>query len=82
MTLYILAAIVICIILGYTTKINIGLFAIAFSYLIGCFGMGLKAYEIIELWPLKIFFVIFAVTLFYNFPLANGALEKLSRACP
>ena len=77
MTLYILAAIVICIILGYTTKINIGLFAIAFSYLIGCFGMGLKAYEIIELWPLKIFFVIFAVTLFYNFPLANGALEKL-----
>ena len=78
MTLYILAAIVICIILGYTTKINIGLFAIAFSYFIGCFGMGMKAYEIVELWPLKIFFVIFAVTLFYNFPLANGALEKLS----
>jgi len=40
--------------------------------------MGMKAYEVIELWPLKIFFVIFAVTLFYNFPLANGALEKLS----
>ena len=78
MTLYVLAAIVICIILGYTTKINIGLFAIAFSYLIGCFGMGLKASEVIELWPLKIFFVIFAVTLFYNFPLSNGALEKLS----
>lgn len=78
MTLYILTAIVICIILGYTTKINIGLFAIAFSYLIGCFGMGMKAHEIVELWPLKIFFVIFAVTLFYNFPLANGALEKLS----
>lgn len=77
MTLYVLAAIVISIALGYTTKINIGLFAIVFSYLIGCFGMGLSAYEIIELWPLKIFFVIFAVTLFYNFPLANGALEKL-----
>ena len=77
MTAYVLAAIVISILLGYTTKINIGLFAIAFSYLIGCFGMELKATEIIELWPLKIFFVIFAVTLFYNFPLANGALEKL-----
>lgn len=77
MTLYILAAIVMSIVLGYTTKINIGLFAIAFSYLIGCFGMDLKANEIIELWPLKIFFVIFAVTLFYNFALANGALEKL-----
>ncbi len=77
MTLYIIAAIIISIVLGYTTKINIGLFAIAFSYLIGCFGMNLNAYEIIELWPLKIFFVIFAVTLFYNFSLANGALEKL-----
>ncbi|MGP9689764.1 SLC13 family permease [Psychrobacter sp. AOP22-C1-C5] len=77
MTLYILAAIVLSILLGYTTKINIGLFAIVFSYLIGCFGMGLSASEVIKLWPLKIFFVIFAVTLFYNFPLANGALEKL-----
>lgn len=77
MTLYIIAAIVISIVLGYTTKINIGLFAIVFSYLIGCFGMNLSAYEVIELWPLKIFFVIFAVTLFYNFSLANGALEKL-----
>ena len=77
MTVYVLAAIVMSIVLGYTTKINIGIFAIIFSYLIGCFGMGLKAYEVIELWPLKIFFVIFAVTLFYNFPLANGALEKL-----
>lgn len=77
MTLYILMAIVISIALGYLTKINIGLFAIVFSYLIGCFGMGLSATEVIKLWPLKIFFVIFAVTLFYNFPLANGALEKL-----
>lgn len=77
MTLYIVAAIIMCIVLGYTTKINIGLFAIAFSYLIGCFGMGMQVYEVIELWPLKIFFVIFTVTLFYNFPLANGALEKL-----
>ncbi|MDN5620603.1 MULTISPECIES: SLC13 family permease [Psychrobacter] len=77
MTLYLIAAIVISIVLGYTTKINIGLFAIVFAYLIGCFGMKLSAYEVIKLWPLKIFFVIFAVTLFYNFSLANGALEKL-----
>jgi len=78
MTFYILAAIIVSIILGYTTKINIGLFAIVFSYLIGCFGLGLKASDVIALWPIKIFFIIFAVTLFYNFSLANGALEKLS----
>ncbi|MDS7968090.1 SLC13 family permease [Acinetobacter sp. V117_2] len=64
--------------LGYKTKINIGFFAIAFAYLIGCFGMGLKPSEVIELWPVKIFFIILSVTLFYNFALANGALEKLA----
>ncbi|MBC6805184.1 C4-dicarboxylate ABC transporter [Acinetobacter baumannii] len=31
-----------------------------------------------ELWPVKIFFIILSVTLFYNFALANGALEKLA----
>ncbi|EPL5430002.1 TPA: SLC13 family permease, partial [Acinetobacter baumannii] len=51
---------------------------IAFAYLIGCFGMGLKPSEVIELWPVKIFFIILSVTLFYNFALANGALEKLA----
>ena len=78
MTLYILIAITIAIVLGYKTKINIGFFAIMFAYLLGCFGMGMKTSEVIELWPIKIFFIIFSVTLFYNFALANGALEKLS----
>ncbi|AXY57484.1 SLC13 family permease [Acinetobacter chinensis] len=78
MTMLILAALAISIGLGYVTKINIGFFTIIFAYLIGCFGMELKPSEIIELWPVKIFFIIFSVTLFYNFALANGALEKLA----
>lgn len=73
-----LMALVVSIGLGYKTKINIGFFTIAFAYLIGCFGMGLKPSEVIELWPVKIFFIILSVTLFYNFALANGALEKLA----
>ncbi|ENB7523941.1 SLC13 family permease [Acinetobacter baumannii] len=71
-------ALAVSIGLGYKTKINIGFFTIAFAYLIGCFGMGLKPSEVIELWPVKIFFIILSVTLFYNFALANGALEKLA----
>ncbi|HDU8434522.1 TPA: SLC13 family permease [Acinetobacter baumannii] len=78
MTLLMLMALAVSIGLGYKTKINIGFFTIAFAYLIGCFGMGLKPSEVIELWPVKIFFIILSVTLFYNFALANGALEKLA----
>ncbi|EPP9842261.1 SLC13 family permease [Acinetobacter baumannii] len=78
MTALMLMALAVSIGLGYKTKINIGFFTIAFAYLIGCFGMGLKPSEVIELWPVKIFFIILSVTLFFNFALANGALEKLA----
>lgn len=78
MTALMLMALAVSIGLGYKTKINIGFFTIVFAYLIGCFGMGLKPSEVIELWPVKIFFIILSVTLFYNFALANGALEKLA----
>lgn len=71
-------AIVLSIAIGYITKINIGLFAIGFAYLIGCFGLDLTAAQIITFWPIKIFFIIFAVTLFYNVAMVNGALEKLA----
>ncbi len=78
MSLLVVAAIIIAVALGYKTKINIGLFAIAFSYLIGCFGMGLSPSDIIGMWPLKIFFIIFSVCLFYSFATVNGTLEKLA----
>ncbi|SDV00757.1 SLC13 family permease [Pseudomonas mucidolens] len=78
MSLLVVAAIVVAVALGYKTKINIGLFAIAFSYLIGCFGMGLSPSEVIGMWPLKIFFIIFSVCLFYSFATVNGTLEKLA----
>lgn len=78
MSLLVVAAIVLAVALGYTTKINIGLFAIAFAYLLGCFGMGMSPGDIINMWPLKIFFVIFSVCLFYSFATVNGTLEKLA----
>lgn len=78
MSLLVVGAIIVSIILGYRTRINIGLFAIAFAYLIGCFGLGLSPRDVIAMWPLKIFFIIFSVCLFYSFAIVNGTLEKLA----
>ena len=75
----IVGAIAVAIALGYKTKINTGFFAIAFAYLIGCFGMSLKTKAIISMWPISVMFVIFAVSIFYNFALVNGTLEKMSK---
>ena len=72
------ASIAVAVILGYKTKINTGFFCIAFAYLIGCFGMGLKTKELIGFWPVSTMFVILSVSLFYNFAVVNGTLEKMS----
>lgn len=74
----VIVAIVVSVALGYKTKINTGLFAIAFAYLLGCFVLDLDASTVIKTWPISIFFVIFAVSLFYNFALVNGTLEKVA----
>jgi hypothetical protein len=71
-------AIILAILLGYITKTNIGLWAMASAYLLGVFVLGIKPSDIITLWPVKIFLMLFSVTLFYGYPALNGTLEKLS----
>lgn len=77
-SLLVVLAIVVSIAIGYKTNINTGFFAITFAYIIGCFFLDLKASEVIKMWPISIFFVILSVSLFYNFALVNGTLEKLA----
>lgn len=78
MVFLIIASLIVAIVLGYVTRHNVGIFAMIFAYIIGAFFMDLAPKKIIAFWPISIFFVIFAVSLFYNFATANGTLEKLS----
>ncbi|HWR06571.1 SLC13 family permease [Sporomusa sp.] len=78
LSLLIVLALLVAIILGFLTEINIGLFAISFAYFIGAFVMKLKPGDIVMMWPLKIFFILFSITLFYNFAIVNGTLEKFA----
>lgn len=75
----ILCAIILAIALGYRTNINTGFFGIVFAYIIGTFYLGIKSGDIIKMWPISIFFVILAISLFYNFAMTNGTLEKLAQ---
>lgn len=76
LSILIVASIAVSVAIGYKTKFNTGLFAIVFAYLIGCFGLGMSASSVIKGWPISTMFVIFAVSLFYNFAMVNGTLEK------
>ena len=66
------------ILLGYFTRTNIGLWAIAASYVLGVFVLDIKPRDIVTLWPIKIFMMLFSVTFFYGYSVLNGSLEKLS----
>ncbi len=78
LSLIIILALLAAIVIGYRTKFNVGLIALFFAYVIGCFVMDLPASALLAKWPMGIFFVIFAVALFYNIALINGTLEKLA----
>ncbi|MCE0495693.1 SLC13 family permease [Vibrio salinus] len=75
----IFGAILASLIIGIYKKINIGIIALVFAYIIGCFFMGMKPKAVIALWPMKIFFIIMSVSLFYGFASQNGTLEKLAK---
>ena len=71
-------ALAISIAIGRVRKINIGLVAIPFAYIIGAFFMHMKPSAVIDLWPTHIFFVIFAISLFFGFAMANGTLAEIA----
>lgn len=79
LSILIIGAIAVSVAIGYKTKFNTGFFAIVFAYLIGCFALGMKPKAVISGWPVSTMFVIFSVSLFYNFALVNGTLEKTAR---
>ncbi len=71
-------ALVLSIVIGRKTKINIGFLAISFAYIIGCFILKIHPAKVIAMWPISIFFVILAISLFFSFAIVNGTLETLA----
>lgn len=76
----IIASIAISVAIGYKTKYNTGLFAIVFAYLIGCCPLGMKTKAVIDLAG-QHHVCDLSVSLFYNFALVNGTLEKQPAIC-
>ena len=71
-------SIFLSIYLSKKTKLNTGLFAIAFSYVLGGFLMNMSANELISNFSVKILFLLMSISLFYGYASANGTLEALA----
>ena len=72
-------AIVLAIVLGNVLKLNTGIIAAVFAFLIGTLTMDLTANQIIGYWPDVIFFFFIACGLFFAPALSNGTVERLGK---
>ena len=72
-------AIVISILVGWKFKLNTGILAMGFAFVIGICVMGLKASAIIAFWPTTIVFYLLSISLFFNYATENGTMEVLGQ---
>lgn len=73
------AALVISLILGDRLKINAGLLALAFAFVIGVTLGGMSVSAIINLFPVRVFYNLMIATLFYGFANENGTMELFTK---
>ncbi len=74
----ILVAVLVSIAIGFKFKINTGIVAMVFAYIIGCFIMNLRVSEVVAMWPTKIAFMLMSITLFYGYAVENGTLKMMA----
>lgn len=70
-------AITVCIVLNSKTKINIGLSASVFAYILGCWVLKMTPSELIKMMPSSIVFQLAVVAMFFSFPRQNGLMDVI-----
>jgi di/tricarboxylate transporter len=73
-----LIALLIAIVLSCTSRINVGLLAIGFAWLIGVYMAGWKVDAIAAGFPAALFLTLSGVTLLFALAESNGTLERLA----
>ncbi|MEO7964907.1 MAG: C4-dicarboxylate ABC transporter, partial [Gemmatimonadaceae bacterium] len=73
-----LGALVVAIILSMTSRLNVGLLAIAFAWLIGVYVAGMKADAVMAGFPASLFLTLTGVTLLFAIAEVNGTLARLA----
>jgi di/tricarboxylate transporter len=74
-----LLALLVAVVLSCTSRINVGLLAIAFAWLIGTGPAGWRADQVMAGFPASLFITLTGVTLLFGLAEVNGTLERLAR---
>lgn len=73
-----LLALVVAIVLSMTSRINVGLLAVALAWLIGVYVAGLKPDAVMAGFPVTLFLTLAGVTLLFAIADTNGTLARLA----
>jgi di/tricarboxylate transporter len=74
-----LVALLVAIALSMATKLNVGVAAMAFAWLIGTFAAGMRAEQVAAGFPSSLFLTLTGVTLLFALAEENGTLERLAQ---
>ena len=73
-----LLALVVALALSMTSRINVGLLAVALAWVIGVYAAGLKPDVVMAGFPITLFLTLTGVTLLFAIADTNGTLERLA----
>jgi len=73
-----LIALGVAVVLSCTTRINVGVLAIAFAWLIGVYHAGMSVNAVADGFPVALFLTLAGVTLLFALAETNGALERVT----
>ncbi|MBK9979786.1 MAG: C4-dicarboxylate ABC transporter [Gemmatimonadetes bacterium] len=74
-----LLALVVALALSMTSRINVGLLAVALAWVIGVYAAGLKPDVVMAGFPITLFLTLTGVTLLFAIADTNGTLERLAQ---
>jgi Na+/H+ antiporter NhaD/arsenite permease-like protein len=74
-----LIALLVAIALSMATKLNVGVAAMAFAWLIGTFAAGMTAEQVAAGFPSSLFLTLTGVTLLFALAETNGTLDHLAQ---
>lgn len=72
-------AIIVSIVVGYKFKLNTGIIALGFAFIIGNLVMGMKVNSIIAYFPTTIVFWLIAIAVFFNYATENGTMAVMGK---
>ena len=75
-----LGSLLVVILMGRFSRLNVGIAAMGFAWLIGYYLAGMRVSTLVAGFPVGLFTILFGITLLFSAAQVNGTLDKIAQA--